>query len=226
MNLIERIHKDGSSHDHTHDGTTHSHNAPFWVRHYDKIVGLVTMGRANKIHRDTLSLVNLQAGDVVLDAGCGTGKLILEAEKNVGHLGTAVGLDVEPAMIAQAKQKASKTGSHATFAVASIDDIPYPDNHFDVVFNSLVYHHLNETQKREGFKEVLRVLKPNGRLIVVDLNPTRRTLATSLPGHNQLAQEDHVRHEAAEQMKQVGFSKVKVGTHPYKQLSYAIGEKA
>lgn len=225
MNIIQRIHGTGQANTHAHGDETHSHDTPFWVRHYDKIVGFITLGRTEKMHNGTIALANLQSGEAILDVGCGTGKLILKAEKVVGHSGTAVGLDVEPAMVAQAQNNATKTHSHSTFGVASIDNIPYPDNSFDVVVSSLVYHHLSPQQKQDGFREVMRVLKPNGRFLIADLNPSRRSIATSLPGHNQLTHEDHVRNEVTEQMQTAGFSNIEAGTHPYKQLSYAIGVK-
>ncbi|MCA9931745.1 MAG: methyltransferase domain-containing protein [Anaerolineales bacterium] len=225
MNLIQKIHGHDHKHDHTHDDRSHTHNAPFWVRYYDAIVGLVTLGRTRKMHLSTIRLANLQPGESILDVGCGTGKLIFAAEKVVGGEGTAVGIDVEAGMVVQAKAGAAKTHSRATFATTSITRIPYPDNSFDVVTSSLVYHHLNQTEKREGLQEVMRVLKPNGRLLIVDLNPTRRGLAVRLPGHNQLAREDYVGREVVAQLEAVGFSNITAGAHPFKQLSYALGVK-
>ncbi|MCB9006275.1 MAG: methyltransferase domain-containing protein [Ardenticatenaceae bacterium] len=143
----------------------------------------------------------------------------------VGSAGTAVGLDVEPGMIAQAKANAAKAHSRATFGVASITEIPYPDNSFDVVTSSLVYHHLNQAEKVAGLQEVVRVLKPNGRFLIVDLNPTRRGLAVRLPGHSQLAQEDYVSREVVEQLAAAGFANITAGAHPFNQLSYALGVK-
>ena len=70
-----------------------------------------------------------------------------------------------------------------------------------------------------------RVLKPNGRLLIVDLNPKQRGLATSLPGHNQLDKVDYVRSEVVECMDTAGFTNIQAGPHPNKQLSYAIGQK-
>ena len=222
MNLIQKIH---GNDEHTHDGQPHTHQAPFWVRYYDTIVGVATFGRARKMHQSTLLLAQLQPGESILDIGCGTGKLIFAAEKVVGSAGTAVGLDVEPGMIEQAKANAAKAHSHATFGVASITEIPYPDNSFDVVTSSLVYHHLNQEQKVAGLQEVARVLKPNGRFLIVDLNPTRRGLAVRLPGHNQLAQEDYVSREVVEQLAAADFANITTGAHPFKQLSYALGVK-
>jgi ubiquinone/menaquinone biosynthesis C-methylase UbiE len=160
-----------------------------------------------------------------LDVGCGTGILVLEAEKRVGPDGTLVGIDVEPAMIEQARKRADKADSSATFTVASVDQVPYPENTFDVVFSTLMYHHLTETQRSAAFVELDRLIKPGGRLIVVDINPTRRGIVTSLPGHTRLEQEDYVRHEIVERMRTTGFTAIEDGPHPSEQLSYAIGHK-
>jgi ubiquinone/menaquinone biosynthesis C-methylase UbiE len=224
VNLIQRIHGHGQAHTHD-DRAVHSQDTPFWVRYYDIIVNLITLGRTRAIHRETLSLAGLRPGDSVLDIGCGTGILLLEAERIVGPEGTAVGLDVQPAMIKQARRRASDNNSRATFEIAPVDHIPYPEGTFDVAFSSLVYHHLTDTQRTEGLVEVERVLKPNGRLVLVDINPTRRSILTSLPGHSRLEREDYVRHEATERMQAAGFAVVEAGAHPSKQLSYAIGQK-
>lgn len=221
MNLIQKIHKQ----DHKHDDGNHTDDAPFWVRYYDTIVGLVMLGRTQAMHQGTVQLANLQQNEALLDVGCGTGKLIFAAENVIGPEGTAVGLDVEVGMIAQAEANAAKNHSRATFTIASIARIPYPDNTFDVVVSSLTYHHLNPSEKIGGLREVERVLKPNGRLLIVDLNPSRRGLAVRLPGHRQLAHQDYVSRELVEQMKATGFQNVAAGPHPFKQLSYALGFK-
>lgn len=226
MNLIDRIHSKGHAQHTHHRNEEHGHQAPFWVRHYDIVVNLVTLGRTQAVHRQTLSLVNPQPGAAVLDIGCGTGKLALAVEEIVGATGTVVGLDVEQAMIEQAQAHARSNGSQATFEVASITHIPYADETFDVVFNTLVYHHLTEGARAEAFGEVMRVLKPGGQFVLVDINPTRRNILTSLPGHNRLAATDYVRNEVTAHMCSAGFAVIDDGPHPSKQLSYAIGKKA
>lgn len=225
MNFYQRFHGRTPPETHSHPAEHQGQRPPFWVRYYDWIVNIVTLGKTQRIHRETISLAALQPGDTVLDMGCGTGKLILAAEKVVGPEGTAVGLDVEPAMIAQARLHAHKKQSRALFEVASIEEIPYPDEYFDMAFSTLVFHHLTDAQKEAGFAELRRVLKPNGRLLIVDLNPSRRSLATSLPGHNQLAREDYVRSEAVKRLAAAGFGNIQSGPHPFPQLSYALGEK-
>jgi len=224
MNFIHLLH--GNSQPHNHHRDARSANAPFWVRYYDQVVNLVTWGRTKRIHQQTIALANIQPHDDILDIGCGTGILLMEAEKTAGQGNLVVGLDVEPEMIRQAQQRALKKQSRANFEVASIDQIPYAANTFDVVTSSLMYHHLTEAQRSAGLGELYRVLKTNGRLLIVDLNPQRHSLATRLPGHNQLDRQDYVRTEVAERMKAAGFTIIDAGAHPAKQLSYALGKKS
>lgn len=210
----------------THDASSqHVRKTPFWVRHYDLIVNLVTLGRTRKVHQATLSLVDLHPGDVVLDVGCGTGILLLETEDIVGADGIVMGLDVEPAMVAQARRRAAEKGSRAIFEVASVAKIPAPDAHFDVVFSSLMVHHLAEDEKTQAFQEIARVLKRDGHLVVVDINPARRNLLTSLPGHNAIEREDFVRQDISNRLRRIGFTIVAEGPHPSRQLSFVIGRK-
>ena len=224
MNFIERLHGAEPDHKHPHDSMSSEHRAPFWVRYYDIVTHLVTLGKTGKVHRQTVSLADLRPGDAVLDIGCGTGMLLLEAEKVVGSKGIVVGLDVEPEMIKQARRRAIKNNSQASFDIASIAQIPYLDNTYNVAFSTLMYHHLSETERQAGMVELARVLQPGGRLILVDINPSRRSILTSLPGHSRVKRHDFVRQEAAEHMREAGFTIIDTGSHPSRQLSFAIGQ--
>jgi ubiquinone/menaquinone biosynthesis C-methylase UbiE len=73
-------------------------------------------------------------------------------------------------MIAMAREHARREGSAAEFRLAPIERLPLADAVFDVVFASLMLHHLPFDLKREGLREVFRVLKPGGPLVVVDVD--------------------------------------------------------
>lgn len=223
MNLIERIH--GHGHD-TASDHSHPHKAPLWVRFYDPLVRFASLGRTERIHRGTTHLATLRPDESVLDIGCGTGDLLLDMEQVIGAKGTAVGLDVEPAMIAQAQRKADAVGSRATFRVASIEQIPYPEAAFDVVTSTAMMHHLTSAQVENGLRELYRVLRPNGRLLIVDINPARRSLISRLPGHRHLAPKDTVQEEMPARLQAAGFRHIQTGSHPVNALSYAIGAKS
>lgn len=137
--------------------------APVYDR-YCKVIGL-----GERFRTDTLRHAQLKPGDRVLDVGCGTGVLTRLAQDAVSPQGTAIGIDPGPAMIAQARDNARAAGNRAEFRLAAVERLPFPDASFDVVLSSLMFHHLPPETKREGLREVLRVLIPGGRLVLVDV---------------------------------------------------------
>jgi ubiquinone/menaquinone biosynthesis C-methylase UbiE len=138
---------------------------------YDQMCWVMGLGLA--MRRRTLSLAELQRGERVLDVGCGTGVLTRLAAEAVGPDGLAVGIDPGPTMIGVARLKASRPQSRATFELGVIERLGFGDSTFDVVLSSFMLHHLPADVKRAGLGEVWRVLKPGGRLVLVDFDPTR-----------------------------------------------------
>jgi ubiquinone/menaquinone biosynthesis C-methylase UbiE len=140
-----------------------------WARWYDPFVTVFTLGQNQALRRRTAELAGIKPGDRVLDVGCGTGDLTLAAAARAGSQGEVVGIDASPEMIAAARAKATGRGSAARFDVGLIERIPYSDDSFDVALSSLMLHHLPGRLKQEGLAEVYRVLKPGGKLLVVDM---------------------------------------------------------
>jgi len=136
-----------------------------WARFYDLICTVGGMGTGFK--RRIVRLAKLTPGERVLDVGCGTGVLTCLAAQEVSE---AVGIDAAPEMIEVARAKAARQGVRVDFRAALIEALPFPDAHFDVAFSTLMIHHLPPAVKRAGLREVLRVLKPGGRLLVADFD--------------------------------------------------------
>lgn len=132
--------------------------------------GCRAIGLGRNFRNETLRHAALWPSERVLDVGCGTGVLTRLAAEAVGHSGHVVGIDPSPGMLGVARRNAVQTNSRAEFKFAAIEHLPFEDGSFDVVLSSCMLHHLPAELKREGLREVRRVLKPGGRFVVVDID--------------------------------------------------------
>ena len=156
---------------HDHAPATEGDTITWWAPLYDACAWLVSFGSVSGIRKSTVKAARLKAGEAVLDVGCGTGDLTLRAARRVGAEGRTAGIDASPNMVTIARRKAAKKGRDIDFRVAPIEDLPFADGEFDAALSSFMIHHLPDDLKLRGLAEVRRVLKPGGRLIVVDLKP-------------------------------------------------------
>jgi ubiquinone/menaquinone biosynthesis C-methylase UbiE len=124
--------------------------------------------------RHVLELANLQGGECLLDAGCGTGMLALRIAVQYPDC-IVHGVDISPKMIAVARREAETQGLAVNFRVGSITDLPYPDGSFDVAITNIVYHHLDLAEKRRAVNEITRVLRPGGRYVSAEFGPRADT---------------------------------------------------
>jgi ubiquinone/menaquinone biosynthesis C-methylase UbiE len=129
---------------------------------------LLLRGQVRALRRRTLDLARLQPGEQALDVGCGTGTLALEAARRIGPAGRVCGIDPGAQQIARARAKAAKRNTPVEFQIGVIEQLPFPDQTFDVVFSTLMMHHLPAPLKRQGLAEIARALKPGGRLVIAD----------------------------------------------------------
>jgi ubiquinone/menaquinone biosynthesis C-methylase UbiE len=139
-----------------------------WASYYDLAVNLTTLGQARRLRRLTVEQASIYPGDSVLDVGCGTGEVTLQA-KIRARQGSVYGVDPSPEMIAVAKKKAARKGLDIDFRIGVIEALPFPDSSIDVVTSSLMMHHLPDALKARGLAEIYRVLKPGGRLLIADI---------------------------------------------------------
>ncbi len=113
--------------------------------------------------RKALRCIPFKSSDSILDVGCGTGSgLRFLSQKGVKKL---TGIDLSPEMIKRARQKLPK---EVTLKVASVEQLPFPDNSFDMVVNTEAFHHFPEP--KAAIKEMARVLKKEGLLCISDVN--------------------------------------------------------
>ena len=117
-----------------------------------------------------LGLLDITAGDRVLDVGCGSGVVTREIARRVGSRGLAVGLDPSPALLAAARELAEKAGfgDRMEFREGDALRLPIPDRSFDVVVCVTVLSHVPKGEA--AIPEFVRVLRPGGRLGVFDFD--------------------------------------------------------
>jgi SAM-dependent methyltransferase len=102
----------------------------------------------------------LQRGMRLLDCGCGPGTITLDLGKLVSP-GEVCGVDLEPGQVRYAQDLARRQQQgNASFGVASIYALPFPDGHFDAVFAHALFEHLREPVR--ALREMKRVLRPSG----------------------------------------------------------------
>src|SRR6266566_3471495 len=125
-------------------------------------------GQWRELRQRTANLAQLQPGEQVLDVGCGTGTLAMEVARRVGRAGRVAGVDPGTQQIARARRSAARRHVPIDFQIGMIEQLPFPDQSFDVVLATLMMHHLPASLKRQGLAEIARVLKPGGRLVIAD----------------------------------------------------------
>jgi ubiquinone/menaquinone biosynthesis C-methylase UbiE len=199
-------------------------------RRYDLMLwlgNLMTRGKWQALRQMTADLARLQVGETVLDVGCGTGTLALIAKQRVGDTGRVSGIDPSVQMVARARRKAARSGLAIDFQVGVIERLAFPDQTFDVVLSTFMMHQLPDDLKRQGVAEIARVLKPGGRLLIVD---TRRP-----EGHqDRPTRPIHIGpwksgiQDQPELMRAVGFAQIEsgeleTGTTRLPEIGFALG---
>jgi demethylmenaquinone methyltransferase/2-methoxy-6-polyprenyl-1,4-benzoquinol methylase len=134
------------------------------VERYDLVNGILSLGMDRWWRRRTASSVRVQPNDLVLDLGCGTGAL---GRLLAGRAGV-VGVDVSSEMLARARRR-SRPRLH--LAQASAFGLPFAGATFDAAISGFVLRNLSDLPR--AFAELARVVRPGGRIGLVDITEPR-----------------------------------------------------
>ena len=142
---------------------------------YDLMNDLMSMGLHRAWKAFTLTVANPREGDKVLDIAGGTGDLALAFSKKVGKTGQVVHTDINEAMLRTGRDRLLDAGVSLPTLVCDAEQLPFPSNHFDLV--SVAFGLRNMTHKDVALTEMSRVLKPGGKLLVLEFSKVAPPLA-------------------------------------------------
>jgi ubiquinone/menaquinone biosynthesis C-methylase UbiE len=141
-------------------------------RAYELCGAVCFAGRRHRAFSRLAALSGAEAGDRVLDVGCGTGYLTRRMAAQVGPQGAVTGVDPSPPVLAYANRKNRRaSGAPCVYREGTAEALDLPDASFDTVVTSLMLHHLPEELRPVALGEMCRVLRPGGRLLVVEFRP-------------------------------------------------------
>jgi demethylmenaquinone methyltransferase / 2-methoxy-6-polyprenyl-1,4-benzoquinol methylase len=141
---------------------------------YDVMNDLMSGGLHRAWKAYTLMVANLREGDKVLDIAGGTGDLSMAFSKKVGATGTVVHTDINEAMLRVGRDRLTDKGILLPTLVCDAEKLPFPDGHFNLV--SVAFGLRNMTHKDAALKEMNRVLKPGGKLLVLEFSKVAKPL--------------------------------------------------
>ena len=141
---------------------------------YDLMNDLMSLGLHRAWKAYTLMVANLKPGDRALDIAGGTGDLALAFSKKVGASGQVVHTDINEAMLREGRNRLIDAGVNLPTLVCDAEKLPFPDASFDVV--TVAFGLRNMTHKDVALKEMCRVLKPGGKLLVLEFSKVAKPL--------------------------------------------------
>ena len=154
---------------------------------YDIMNDLMSLGTHRLIKRFTIELSGLRQGNRVLDLAGGTGDLSIRFSPIVGKEGHVVLADINAAMLKVGRDRIVDRGLQSNITVAQSDAeyLPFADNCFDCV--CIAYGLRNVTRKERALESIIRVLKPGGRVLVLEFSkPQNRFISKAYDAFSEL----------------------------------------
>lgn len=142
-------------------------SARSWNKRVQNVEDLAATAGFQQLQREIIALAGLGPDDTVLDLGAGGGLLTIAAAPTVRQV---TALDISPAICRHLQDKLTAAGIGNVDVIASdATSLPLADRSLDVVISNYCLHHLTDPDKQRALQEVLRVLRPGGRVVIGDM---------------------------------------------------------
>lgn len=137
---------------------------------YDLMNDLMSFGIHRIWKRFTIDCSGVRQGHRVLDLAGGTGDLTAKFSRLVGEKGEVVLADINDSMLKMGREKLRNLGivGNVSYVQANAEALPFPDNYFDCI--TISFGLRNVTEKEKALRSMFRVLKPGGRLLVLEFS--------------------------------------------------------
>ncbi|MBK6853313.1 MAG: bifunctional demethylmenaquinone methyltransferase/2-methoxy-6-polyprenyl-1,4-benzoquinol methylase UbiE [Burkholderiales bacterium] len=145
------------------------------ARKYDVMNDAMSMGLHRVWKAYTIAVSGVQPGHRVLDIAAGTGDLTRAFARRVGPTGCVVHTDINEAMLRVGRDRLVDEGIIMPSVLCDGEQLPFPDNCFDIV--TVAFGLRNMTHKERALREFLRVIKPGGKLLVLEFSRVAKPLA-------------------------------------------------
>jgi ubiquinone/menaquinone biosynthesis C-methylase UbiE len=167
---------------------------------------------ADAVHKRLLEQASIRPGDRVLEIGCGTANLAILA-KRLNPTAEVVGIDPDPKALPRARKKAHHAGLQLEFREAFTEELPFPDGSIDKVLSAFMLHHIQADSRHTALREVHRVLRPGGSLLLADFEHGEHPRSHHSPDALHRVAAPRVQSGIAQLMLDAGFQEAKRVAH-------------
>ena len=163
---------------------------------------------------------------VVADIGCGTG-VFLKVAKQKYHGVRFIGLDPDRQALAIADRRLAKARAEVELKEAFAESLPLTDQSVDVCFSTLAFHHMPDSIKQKAAKEIYRILKPSGKVVIADFGTFSNQFTKFLLRLFEKVEylEGNLKGLIPRHLEEAGFSEVQMVARHYPGISIITGVK-
>ena len=196
---------------------------PVLTPRYDFL--LLITGLGPRFKSKVLNSVSLRDGMIVADIGCGTGVFLKIAKQKYPNA-SFIGIDPDEQALGIAERRFAKAGLSIELKKAFAESLPLDDQSVDVCFSSLAFHHMPDTIKNLAIKEIYRVLKTGGRVVIADFGERSRTLLRKTLFFENLEYIDgNFKGLVPKYLQEENFKNIKVVNHHFPSIDIIVAEK-